>query len=217
MIDCDLLAYLEDYLTENRKERFRKVLSERTKFLTVAIEDVYQMHNTSAILRSCDAFGIQEVHSIEGRFGDKLDKNIALGAQQWVDLVRHQNTTDCIKTLKERGYSIVATVPHQDAYSLSEFQVGTKTAVFFGTEWEGLSTEVLERADRFLKIPMVGFSESLNVSVSAAIIIQQLADNLRKTTLPWQLTQTELLEKRLDWTKKSIKKVEQIISRYQGN
>ncbi len=217
MIDCDLLAYLEDYLTENRKERFRKVLSERTKFLTVAIEDVYQMHNTSAILRSCDAFGIQEVHSIEGRFGDKLDKNIALGAQQWVDLVRHQNTTDCIRILKERGYSIVATVLHQDAYSLSEFQVDTKTAVFFGTEWEGLSTEVLEQADRFLKIPMVGFSESLNVSVSAAIIIQQLADKLRKTTLPWQLTQTELLEKRLDWTKKSIKKVEQIISRYQGN
>lgn len=217
MIDCDLLTYLEDYLTENRKERFRKVLSERTRFLTVAIEDVYQLHNTSAILRSCDAFGIQEVHSIEGRFGDKLDKNIALGAQQWVDVVRHQNTTACIKTLKERGYSIVATVPHQDACSLSEFQVDTKTALFFGTEWEGLSTEVLERADMFLKIPMVGFSESLNVSVSAAIIIQQLADKLRKTTLPWQLNEVELLEKRLDWTKKSIKNVEQIISRYQGN
>lgn len=216
MIDMDLLHYLETYLTEHRKERFLQVLSQRTKFLTVAIEDVYQFHNTSAIIRSCDAFGIQEIHTIEDRFGDRLDKNIAMGAQQWVDVRRHANTADCMAQLKAEGYAVIATVPHENGHSLSGFTLDKKTALFFGTEREGLSEEVLQQADAYLKIPMVGFSESLNVSVSAAIIIQQLADKLRASQLPWPLTEAEILDKRLDWTKKSIKSIDQIIARYEG-
>ncbi|MEC3966925.1 RNA methyltransferase [Flagellimonas halotolerans] len=214
MFDHDLLTYLETYLTEERKQRFLDVLQQRTKHITVAVEDVYQLHNTSAIIRSCDVFGVQDVHVIEDRFGKRLDKNIAMGAEQWVDVHRYQTTTDCISKLKEDGYQIIATTPHNDSTILPDFFPAIKSAIFFGTEKEGLSEEVMQQADGFLKIPMVGFSESLNVSVSAAIIIQQLAQKVRDSDLNWQLTDIEVFEKRLDWTKKSIKDVEGILKRY---
>ena len=214
MFSYDLLTYLEGYLTEGRKQRFLEVLQKRTKHITVAVEDVYQLHNTSAIIRSCDVFGIHDLHVIEDRFGKRLDKNIAMGAEQWVDVHRYQTTTDCISKLKDDGYQIIATTPHNDSNLLHDFFPAEKSAIFFGTEKEGLSEEVMQQADGFLKIPMVGFSESLNVSVSAAIIIQQLAQKVRSSRLNWQLTDLEVLEKRLDWTKKSIKDVQGIIHRY---
>ncbi len=214
MFSYDLLTYLEGYLTEGRKQRFLEVLQKRTKHITVAVEDVYQLHNTSAIIRSCDVFGIHDLHVIEDRFGKRLDKNIAMGAEQWVDVHRYQTTTDCISKLKDDGYQIIATTPHNDSNLLHDFFPAEKSAIFFGTEKEGLSEEVMQQADGFLKIPMVGFSESLNVSVSAAIIIQQLAQKVRSSRLNWQLTDLEVLEKRLDWTKKSIKDVNGIIKRY---
>lgn len=214
MQDDDLLTYLEGYLTEERKQRFLEVLQNRTKFLTVAIEDVYQMHNTSAIMRSCDVFGVQEVHVVEDRFQKRLDKNIAVGAEQWVDMHKYEDASECISKLRQSGYQIIATTPHNDSQLLPDFFPKKKTAVFFGTEKEGLSEEVMQQADGYLKIPMVGFSESLNVSVSAAIIIQDLAQKIRKSNVDWQLSQDEILEKRLDWTKKSIKSVEAIIERY---
>ena len=174
--DHDLLLYLEGFISEERKERFLEVLAKRTRFLAVAIEDVYQLHNTSAVIRSCDAFGIQDVHVVENRFGKRLDKNIAMGAEQWVDVHRYQTTTQCMEALKEKGYQIIATTPHNDSNLLADAKITSKTALFFGTEKEGLSQAVLEQADGFLKVPMVGFSESLNISVSAALIIQQLGD-----------------------------------------
>lgn len=214
MFQDDLLTYLETFLTQDRKQRFLHVLGNRTKYLTIAIEDVFQLHNTSAVIRSCDAFGIQEVHVVEDRFGQRLDKNIAVGAEQWVDVYRYQNTSDCVSELKDRGYKIIATTPHTNSSMLGDFEINSKTALFFGTEKEGLSEEVMQKADGFLKVPMVGFSESLNISVCAAIIIQELTNKLRKSNLAWQLSDIEILEKRLDWTKKSIKDVEGIISRY---
>lgn len=214
MQNNDLFTYLQGYLTEERKERFLEVLKNRTKFLTVAIEDVYQMHNTSAIIRSCDVFGIQEVHVVEDRFSKRLDKSIAVGAEQWVDVHKYQSTGECVSRLKDQGYQIMATTPHDDSLLLPDFFPKKKTALFFGTEKEGLSEEVMQQADGFLKIPMVGFSESLNVSVSAAIIIQELAHKVRNSNVNWQLSEDEIFEKRLDWTKKSIKSVEGIIERY---
>ena len=216
MFDHDLFTYLESYLTEERKQRFVDVLQHRTKFITVAIEDVYQMHNTSAIIRSCDVFGLQEVHVVEDRFAKRLDKNIAMGAEKWVDVYRYGSSGDCIAKLKADGYQIIATTPHNDSMLLPDFVPEKKSAIFFGTEKEGLSDEVMKHADGFLKIPMVGFSESLNVSVSAAIIIQDLSHKVRQSEVNWALTDEEILEKRLDWTKKSIKHVKGIIKRYQN-
>jgi tRNA (guanosine-2'-O-)-methyltransferase len=214
MIDENLLSYLEDFISEERRERFISVLERRTKYITVAIEDVFQLHNTSAVIRSCEVFGIQDAHVIENRFGKRLDKNIAMGAQQWVDVHRYKNTVDCIKKLKSDGYKIVATTPHHNAVLLDDFKIYDKVALFFGTERDGLSKEVMENADQFLKIPMQGFTESLNISVAAAIMLQNLGDKLRKTSLPWRLREDDKMEKRLDWTKKSIKSISEILIRY---
>lgn len=214
MKDEQLLEYLERFLTPGRKERFLRILEKRTKFITVAVEDVYQMHNTSAVVRSCDVFGVQEVHLIERRYGKRLDEEIAMGAQKWVDVHRYSDTSDCLSTLRQQGYKIIATTPHNDSCLLDDFVLTDKVALFFGTERNGLSEEVIEGADGFLKVPMVGFTESLNISVSAAIILQQLTTILRKGNLPWTLTEMEKQEKRLDWSKKSIRSIGDILKRY---
>lgn len=215
MFDAHLLNYLENIITPERKQRFVDVLEQRTRYITVAIEDVFQMHNASAVIRSCDAFGIQDAHIIESRFGERLDKNIAMGAQQWVDVHRYANTTGCIETLKGKGYKIIATTPHDDDLLLDDFKIDGKIALFFGTERDGLSQEVIDKADGFLKIPTIGFSESLNISVSAAIILQSLTKKLKKENSAWQLTEEEKQEKQLDWAKKSIKSIDAILERYQ--
>ena len=215
MADEQLLEYLENFISEERKQRFLEVLEDRTKLLTVAIEDIYQMHNTSAVIRSCEVFGIQEAHVIESRFGKKLDSEIAMGAQKWVDVHRYKNTQNCIEALKRDGYKIIATTPHNDSNFLEDFRVEGKTALLFGTERNGLSQEAIDMSDGFLKIPMLGFTESLNISVSAAIILQHLTVKLRATDLEWGLTKEEKLEKRLDWTKKSVRSIDDILKRYE--
>jgi len=137
-----------------------------------------------------------------------------MGAQKWVDVHRYETTSKCIDNLKSKGYQIVATSPHYDSCLLNDFNIERKTAFIFGTEREGLSEEAISKSDEFLKIPMLGFTESLNISVSVAIILHQLSERLRDSTVDWGLTEEEKFEKRLDWTKKSIKSVDKIVQRY---
>ena len=216
MTDQKLLEHLETFLTEARKEKFAKVLAQRTKHFTVATEDVYQLHNTSAVIRSCDVFGIQEINIVEERNTKRIDSEIAMGAQKWVDLNRFHTVKECIADLKQKGYQIVATTPHTNDCELHEFDVTKKSCFFFGRETEGLSEDVLNAADCYLKIPMVGFTESLNISVSAAIILQHVTTKLRLSAIDWKLSDEELLEKRLDWIKKTIKSYDEIVARYYG-
>ena len=210
----ELLTYLEGFLTENRKEGFLRVLKNRTKHFTIAMEDVYQLHNTSAVMRSCEVFGVQELNVIEQKFGKRIDSEIAMGAQKWVDVNRFNNVQSCIDAKRAKGYQIIATTPHNDSCMLHEFDISKPSAIFFGTEKNGLSEEVIEQADGFIKIPMVGYTESLNISVSAAIIIQDITTRLRQSNINWQLTEEEVLEKRLDWTRKSIKDIEFIEKKF---
>lgn len=216
MIDLDYLTYLEGFLTSSRKERFLNVLKNRTNHFTIAIEDVYQLHNTSAVMRSCEVFGLQELNVVEQKFGKRIDTEIAMGAQKWVDVNRFATNQDCINALKTKGYKIIATTPHNNSCLLSDFDITKRSAIFFGTEKEGLSQDVIEQSDGFLKIPMVGFTESLNISVSAAIIIQDITTRLRQTNIAWQLTEGEILAKRLAWAKNSIKDCKRIEARYYG-
>ena len=209
-----LLSYLERFITEERKERFLEIIAQRTNHFTVAMEDVFQMHNTSAVVRTCEVFGVQQAHSIEGRFGKRLDAKIAMGAQKWVDVFRYNDTQSCIDMLRAQGYQIVATTPHKDAYFLNDFDITKKSAFFFGTEKEGLSEQVLSQADTFLKIPMVGFTESLNISVAVAIVLQQLTDKLRRSNIKWQLTDEERYSVLEQWTKISVRNVNDVIKRY---
>ena len=212
--DKNYLSYLYKFITPNRREGFERVLANRTRHITIAIEDVYQLHNTSAVMRSCEVFGVQDLHVIEERFGKRIDKEIAMGAEKWVDIHRYQNANQCIDTLRKKDYQIVITSPHIDANYLQDFDVSKKSAIFFGTEKNGLSPEIMNQADAKIKIPMVGFTESLNISVSAAIVIQDLMNRLRQTSIDWKLTEEELLEKRIDWTRKSIKDIDFITERY---
>lgn len=214
MVDLQYLAFLENILTDNRKERFQNVLENRTKHFTIAVEDIFQMHNTSAVMRSCEIFGIQELNVIEQRYGKSIDKEIAMGAQKWVDINKFETVTDCLKTMKRKGYQIIATTPHENVCLLDDFDISKPSALFFGTERDGLSEEIIQAADGFLKIPMVGFTESLNISVSAAIIIQNLMSRLRKSDIIWQLSDEEILEKRMAWAKNSIKDIKRIEERY---
>lgn len=214
MIDLKYLEFLENILTDNRKERFATVLANRTNHFTVAMEDIFQLHNTSAVMRSCEVFGVQELNVVEEKFGKSIDKEIAMGAQKWVDVNRFESITNCIESLKSKGYQIIATTPHENDCMLDDFDIRKKSAFFFGTERDGLSEEVLKNADGFLKIPMVGFTESLNISVSAAITLQNLTSRLRKTDIKWQLSDEEILVKRLQWAKNTIKDIKRIEKRY---
>lgn len=216
MTHPDLLSYLEGFLTDARKEKFIDILSRRTNHFTVAMEDVYQLHNTSAVMRSCEVFGIQNLNVIEEKYARTIDKEIALGAEKWVDINRFDSITECISHLKRSGYRIVATTPHEQDCDLDDFDITPRSALFFGTEKDGLSEEILRQADDFLKIPMYGFTESLNISVSAAIILQNLTSRLRKSGIDWRLSPEEILEKRLDWARKSIKDIERVEGRFLG-
>lgn len=210
----EYLSYLQEFITSNRKARIDEILQFRTKHFTIAVEDVYQLHNTSAVMRSCEVFGIQELQVVEQKYGKSIDTEIALGAQKWVDIYRFDSNQNCINSMKTQGYQVIATSPHNNSCYLTDFDISKPSAIFFGTEKTGLSEEVLQQADGFLKIPMVGFTESLNISVSAAIVIQQLTERLRKSPISWQLTEEELFLKSLDWTRKSIQNLSSVETRY---
>ncbi|WP_029036481.1 TrmH family RNA methyltransferase [Salinimicrobium xinjiangense] len=212
----ELLSYLEDFLTPRRKDLFQKVIVNRTNFFTVATQDVYQLHNTSAVIRSCDVFGIQNIHVVEEVNLKKIDREIAMGAQKWVDINRYTSTADCIQRLRKNGYKIVATSPHKGTL-LQDFDIARPAAFFFGTETKGLSEEVMEEADEFLQIPMVGFTESLNISVSAAIILQDVTARLRRSGQNWKLSEEEQIVKRIDWAKKNLKNSAEIIERFKAS
>ena len=213
-MDPALFEYLRNYLTENRKTLFQKVLAQRTRHFTVVTEDVYQLHNTSAVMRSCDVFGIQDLHVVEERLGKRVDKEIAMGAQKWVGLNRYRSINECIKNLKNSGYQLIATTPHTDATLLHEFDVSKKSAFLFGKESDGLSETVMDAADGFLKIPMYGFTESLNISVCVAIILQSVVSKMRIADVDWQLSDAEKREIEMEWMQKTIKSVSAIIERF---
>ena len=213
-MDLELLEHLKSFLTERRRDLFQKVLAERTRHFTVATEDVYQLHNTSAVMRSCDVFGVQDLHVVEAQLGKRIDKEIAMGAQKWVDFHRYNSINDCLDNLRNTGYQIIATTPHGNVTMLQNFDVTKKSAFIFGKEDVGLSDTVLESADGFLKIPMYGFTESLNISVSAAIILQDIVTRLKKSEIDWSLSEAEKLDLEMNWTKKTIKSSEEIIERF---
>jgi len=218
MIDQKLLNYLEGFLTDNRKSLFKKVLEKRTRHFAVVLEDIFQPHNASAVIRTADIFGVQDVHAIENKYTNKVSRHVAKGSQKWITSKRYKsdgnNTKICLDNLKENGYQIIATSPHNESCLLHDFDVTKKSAFVFGLEAEGVSEFVKEQADGFLKIPMVGFTESLNISVAAAIILQDLTTKLRDSDVNWQLSPEEKDNLYYEWVKKTIKNVDEIEKHY---
>ncbi len=207
----ELIKYLSKFATEHRIELFDKIIDYRTNYITVVLEDIFQSHNASAVLRSCDCFGIHDVNIIENRNQYKVNPDVALGSSKWLNLTKYnnsrENTLEAISILKNKGYRIVATTPHSNDVNLEDFDLNKgKFALFFGTELTGLSETMLNNADEFLKIPMFGFTESFNISVSAAIILHHLTYKLRNSNINWKLTSDEKDDLKLQWLKQSIKK-----------
>ena len=213
-----LIAYLQPFVTEQRFQKFQGAIRFRTRHITIVLEDLFQPHNASAVLRTCDCFGVQDVHIIENRNKYKVNPDIALGASKWLDITLHNDTQDntisCVKKLKMLGYRLVATTPHKDGFIPETLPLGQKTALIFGTELAGLTPAAIEMADDFIRIPMVGFTESLNISVSAAIFIQTLTNRLRSSDISWQLTEIERNEILLTWLLQSINKSEMILQNF---
>ncbi|SDW94815.1 tRNA (guanosine-2'-O-)-methyltransferase [Lutibacter oricola] len=219
MVDYKYSTYLEQFVTEKRRNLFRTVLNQRTNHFTVAIEDLFQPHNASAVVRTCDIFGIQEINVIENKYKFYASRHVAKGAQKWLDFNYYRekdtnNTKVCMDELRAKGYQIIATTPHNESCYLEDFDVTKKSAFFFGVEKEGLSKEVLDNADGYLKIPMAGFTESLNISVAAAIILQRFTEKLKATDVHWQLSDLEKDAKYIEWMEKTIKSIKKIKENY---
>lgn len=215
-MENDLLTYLASYVTKKRLALFDKVLSERTRYLTVVLEDIYQSQNASAVLRTCDCFGIQDVHVIENRNVFNVNNEVALGASKWLCITKYNeeqnNSLTAINTLKEKGYRIVATTLHGKSTSLPDFDLTKGKAAFvFGSELPGVTKSILNEADEFLKIPMYGFTESFNISVSVAIILSELSGKLRKLDDKiWKLNEEEKKYLKLQWIKNTVKASRQL-------
>ncbi len=209
--------FLSQFLTEDRLSRFEEVLANRTRYLTLVLENVYHVHNASACLRTCDCLGIQDVHIIESQNRFEPNVDIALGANQW--LTTHEYSTEadanskpdtdaptiaCIQELRSQGYRILATSPRQDSLPLNDVPVNQKTAVIFGAEQLGVSEAAISHADNLIHIPMYGFTESFNISVSVALVFQHLLNVLSRRDVIWKLTETEKQSLRDSWVRQSL-------------
>ena len=209
-LTMDLIAHLSGCITEKRLALFEQVLAKRTRYLTVLLEDIYQSQNASAVLRTCDCTGIQDVHIVEERNPYEINRDVALGAEQWLSLHFYRREKDnlsrAIQTLRKQGYRIVATTPHKEGTTPESFDLQRgKAAIMFGTELNGLTDQALDQADEYIQIPMAGFTESYNISVSAAITLYTLRKRLEDSSLSWTLGEEERLQLLLDWLRASVK------------
>ena len=210
----DAITLLAGFTLDKRYDLMRTRLMQRTRYLTVCLENLYHEQNASAAVRSMEAFGIQDVHIIDSEHHYRVNPDIALGSDKWIDIHRYASTESAIDCLKNAGYRIVAALPDQSAVPLPDFDLNRgKAAILFGTELTGLSPAAIAAADEHLYIPMSGFVESLNVSVSAAIVVYTLSERLRASSLDWQMTEEEYNPILFRWLRQSVRASDEILKR----
>jgi len=209
-----LIEQMDKLITPRRRMLFDEVLANRTSHITIALENIYQPHNASAVLRSCDLTGVQDVHIIENSNEYNVNPDVAMGASKWLNLHKYNsidyNTPLAYQYLRDQGYKIVATTPHHESITIDELPITEKVALVFGTELTGLTEWAISNADTYVNIPMVGFTESYNISVSAAICLYSLTRRLRASEISWKLEEEQVSAIRLQWLRNSIKKSEHI-------
>ncbi len=214
----ELYQFLASFLTPNRATLFDKVLEERSRHIVVAVEDLHKEQNASAVVRTCDCFGIQELHVIEENNPYQVSNHIAKGAEKWLDISTYHeeenNSHACLKTLRERGYAIVATSPGVNQYSPTDLPLEKPIALFFGGERDGLSQELLENADMQLCIPMVVFTDSFNISVSAAITLYELTNRLKASNIEWKLSEEDKLDLRIKWATHTVPHGDKLVEKF---
>ncbi|MFI3331102.1 MAG: RNA methyltransferase [Rikenellaceae bacterium] len=208
------IDYLKEFALPERCEKLKSILEERTDYMTICTENTFHPQNASALVRNCEAFGIQNINTVEVLCKFRPNVNIVKGTDKWIDLHRHKSSTEMISSLKAQGYRIVATTPHINDTTPESFDVTKgKFALVFGTEHAGISEEVIESADEFIKIPMCGFVESLNVSASAAILLYMLSRKVREGACSWQLDELTKAEILYRWMLSSVKDSERILAK----
>jgi tRNA (guanosine-2'-O-)-methyltransferase len=200
----NLIDFLYKQVSPEIKNKLEVVIQNRTRYITIVVEDLYQSQNASSVTRTCENSGIQDIYAIEDRNNFIIDENVSLRAEKWVDIFRYNNTPKCIEKLKADGYRIIATTPHKNDFNLEELPIDNKIAIIFGTEEKGLSDDAINSADQFMKIPMFGFTESFNISVSTAITACYLTNKLRDSKINWKLTEEESQDLKLNFLKKLI-------------
>ena len=214
----ELIQLLEGYVTEHKVNLIDKVLSDRTRHLTVVLEDLYHGHNISAVIRTCDCFGVQDLYIAQRLHDYKVNPNIVRGASKWINLCKYvrseSSTEDCFRDLRKQGYRLVGTTPDPETASVQELDLTDKTAIVFGTELGGLSDYAKEEVDELVHIPMYGFTESFNISVSAALILNELVSKLRRSEVDWQLSEEEKNELKFEWYKEIVKRSDLHIANY---
>ena len=210
------IAYLSGFMTPEREQVLRNVIADRTRYMTVCMENTYYAHNASALIRHCDAFGIQDIHTVETLCKFDPSTDVVRGSDKWVTFHRHKTTPEAVADLRAGGYRIVATTPHMGDTTPEGFDVAAGPfALVFGTEKDGISPEMVEAADEFLRIPMWGFVESLNISAAAAIIMYMLSGRLRGSAAEWQLPEYEKAEILFRWMARTIRGSAKILQRFE--
>lgn len=199
------------YITDHKKQFIEKVLNERTRHITLVLEDIYQSQNASAVVRTCECLGMQDIHIIEDDSQYSVNKRVLKGANKWIDLHRYKmkgfnNTEICFRKLRDKGYRILVTDPSPDGISINDIAVDDKLAIVMGNELKGTSPYALAHASQKIFIPMHGFTESFNISVSAAICLNTLLTKLRNSTISWRLSEEEKDLLRLRWFRKVVRR-----------
>ena len=205
-----IASFLSGMVTEKRLDRIEEILAQRTRYITVALEDIYQSQNASAVLRTCECFGVQDVHIIENYNPYNINPMVLKGSDKWLSIHRYNrsdnNTAEAVHQLKSEGYRIIVTSLYEESVLLSNFNIERgKCVVVFGNEHQGVSEYMMKQADECLKIPMCGFTQSLNISVSAGIILSRLTEKMRTNNVGWQLTDPEKDILRAEWLQSSVK------------
>lgn len=209
--------YMSGFLTGERVQTLRRTLALRTRYMTILTENTFHPQNASALVRHCEAFGVQDLHTVETMCRFDPSVNIVRGTDKWIDIIRHDSTEEAIASLKASGYRIVATTPHRESCTPETFDVEKgRFCLVFGTEHAGVSPQIISAADEFLRIPMCGMVESLNVSASAAILIYMLSQRMRLSDVAWRLSEAECSEVMFRWVMSSVRDARRILERRFG-
>ncbi len=204
-------------LTPERRQRMLDVLRQRTRHIVVGMEAVDDGHNQAAILRSADAFGVQEIAVVTGRGGFEPSERVTQGTHKWLTIHRYEDIRQAIESLRGRGYRIWASRLDKRAVPLPEVDVSRPAAFFFGNEHEGLSEEAVALADETFVIPMVGFAQSLNVSVAAAITLFHTTQRARhELGASYFLTREEQSQLLRHWLRIATPSVRRVAERLEG-
>jgi len=220
LTDAERYSLLAPFISDNKRELFDRIAPERTRHVTVVMEDIYQPHNASAVVRTCDLIGVQDLHIIENRNKYTVNPDVTLGSSKWTDMHRYRdreadNSLACLHALKAKGYAIVATSPRADNVTPETIALDKPLAFCFGTELTGLSDALMQHADVLLRIPMHGFTESYNISVAAAITLYTVMQRLRASDVAWRLEDDALQALKLSWARKTVHSASHLEARFE--